>query len=74
MSTPQQYNKKTGQIGQGLDFFNFWGGNLRKTTGKAKDILQKNKENKQKFNQIRKNNKKLKRKLTKKKSQTILLN
>lgn len=29
--TPQQYNKKTVKIGQGLDFLKFWGGKWRET-------------------------------------------
>ena len=40
-STPQQYNKKTVKIGQGLDFLKFWGGKSRETTGKNNEKPRK---------------------------------
>ena len=35
--TPQQYNKKTVKIGQGLDFLKFRRGKSKKTTGKMSE-------------------------------------
>ena len=43
--TPQQYNKKTVKIGQGLDFLKFWRGKWRETIGKAKEKLGKSRKN-----------------------------
>ena len=34
LGTPQQYNKKTAELGQGLYFLEFGGGKWRETNGK----------------------------------------
>ena len=44
-STPQQYNKKTVKIGQGLDFLKFCGGESMETKGQTYEILKKSTEN-----------------------------
>ena len=41
IGTPQQYNKKTVKIGQGLDFLKFWGGKLWEKTRKNSEELGK---------------------------------